>query len=441
MKHLVLNTATTLSVLLNIGLVAFIIKILRKSEDKTVEKLFRIGFPILIVSKEGNIVKANDYAASFYGIPKEELETKTIFDINTAGKEHLMQFLRRGFEEKYQRCIFKHRTKSGEKDVETSVLPIMYHGRKYLLCIVEDISEKNHMKIELELKEELLKTIYENAQVCMLIYDEELNILKASPWCFRLLRYETKELVGKKITDILIEAEKDIISALKPEPYQKISGIFKFKKADGGYVQAKLITSVMLHQSNMFNIATIYDISEELRQKEAFKSLAETDELTKAHNRRFFYETLDILLEAYKNKTASFSLIIFDIDDFKKVNDTYGHDAGDIVLKHVSNTIKANTRQDDIFCRIGGEEFALILKSLDIFDAYAVAEKLRKIIEATDIKYKDKIIKVTISLGVAEFEKNDTKETLFKKADTALYISKSSGKNMSYLFFGEYAEL
>ncbi|WP_459894814.1 sensor domain-containing diguanylate cyclase, partial [Hydrogenobaculum acidophilum] len=345
MKYFALSTFATFSTLLNIFLVAFIIKTLKKSEDKTLEKLFSIGFPIFIVSKEGRIVKANDFAASFYGIPKEELENKTVFDINKAGKEYLLQFLKRGIEGKYQRCIFKHKTKYGEKDVETNVLPVIYHGKKYLLCIIEDISEKNHMKIELELKEELLKNIYENAQVCILIYDEELNILQASPWCSRFLAYDTEEITKRKITDILADSKEDTQTVLKPKPYQKISGIFKFKRSDGNVIQAKLITSVIIHQANMLNIATIYDIQEELKQKEAYKTLSETDELTKACNRRFFDETLEILIETYKDKTAPFSLIIFDIDDFKKINDTYGHDAGDLILKRISELVKTNIRQ------------------------------------------------------------------------------------------------
>lgn len=191
----------------------------------------------------------------------------------------------------------------------------------------------------------------------------------------------------------------------------------------------------------MLNIATIYDIQQELEQKEVYKALSETDELTKAHNRRFFDEILDALVETYKNKTAPFSLIIFDIDDFKKINDTYGHDAGDFILKRISELVRANIRQEDIFCRIGGEEFVVILKQLDIFGAYVVSEKLRKIVETTDFTYKGKTIKTTISLGVAEFSKNDTKQTLFKKADIALYTSKTSGKNMSYLFFGDVMEV
>jgi diguanylate cyclase (GGDEF)-like protein len=191
----------------------------------------------------------------------------------------------------------------------------------------------------------------------------------------------------------------------------------------------------------MLNIATIYDIQEEPKQREVYKVLSETDELTKAYNRRFFDEILDALVETYKNKTAPFSLIIFDIDDFKKINDTYGHDAGDLILKRISELVKANIRQEDIFCRMSREEFAIILKKIDIFGAYVVSEKLRKIVETTNFTYKDKTIKTTISLGVAEFGKNDTKETLFKKADRALYVSKTSGKNMSYLFFGDFMEV
>ncbi len=422
------------SLVLNIVIIYLYFLRIRRQEDKILHQLFNVGFPVLIVSDKGNIIKANEFASNFYGIPLEELEKKSVFDINTASKEYLLNFLKRGLN-KYQRCIFTHRTKDGEKEVQTNVIPILYHGKKRLLCIIEDISDKEKIKTELILKEELLRNIYDNAKVCILIYDEELNILKASPWCFRLLGYEEKELVNKKMTDIFDE-DKDMLNALKPEPYQKITSILKLKAKDKTLVYAKCISSVIIHEGNMLNIATIYDIQKEVQEREKYRELSEIDTLTKAHNRRAFEEAVEFLISNYKNKTGAFSIIMFDIDDFKKINDTYGHDAGDITLKKISEIVLNNIRQEDIFCRIGGEEFVLILKSVNIFDAFSVAEKLRKLIENTPIHYDNFSINITCSFGIAEFDKSDTKKSLFKKADLALYVSKTSGKNMSYMFFG-----
>lgn len=119
---------------------------------------------------------------------------------------------------------------------------------------------------------------------------------------------------------------------------------------------------------------------------------------------------------------------MFDIDHFKKVNDEFGHDVGDSVLKELARIIKKNLRQIDIFCRVGGEEFMIILPETEEKNAYQISEKLRKIVESHS---KESIPKVTISLGIAQFFKNDDKDNLLKRVDNALYKAKENGRNQS----------
>ena len=117
------------------------------------------------------------------------------------------------------------------------------------------------------------------------------------------------------------------------------------------------------------------------------------------------------------------------IDYFKRVNDTYGHIAGDEVLKNFTSIISNNLRKSDIFGRVGGEEFAIILHNADKNTALQIAEKIRKKINNISVKFHDKIINITVSLGVAVLKDKDTLDSLFNKSDEALYASKQNGRN------------
>jgi diguanylate cyclase (GGDEF)-like protein/putative nucleotidyltransferase with HDIG domain len=161
-------------------------------------------------------------------------------------------------------------------------------------------------------------------------------------------------------------------------------------------------------------------------------NLVYTDSLTGLYNHRYFQENLTIELSRAHRYNFSVSLIVFDIDYFKKVNDTYGHPAGDQVLKNIANAIKATIRPSDIVARYGGEEFAVILPQTDISGIKIFAARIRRCVEGVITEYEDKKIMVTISLGGTTFSPNQpeiTKDVLFETADRALYISKNNGRN------------
>lgn len=157
------------------------------------------------------------------------------------------------------------------------------------------------------------------------------------------------------------------------------------------------------------------------------KKVAFEDSLTKAASRLKFDETLkDLIQVASRFDQQNFSVIIMDIDNFKSINDTYGHYYGDIVLKSIATKIKTNLRTSDTFARWGGEEFVILSPFLDIKQAYQLAEKLRIIIN--QIKF-EKLDFVTCSFGVVEYKKTDTEDRIIKRADELLYKAKENGKN------------
>ncbi|MGJ0365835.1 diguanylate cyclase [Aliarcobacter cryaerophilus] len=161
------------------------------------------------------------------------------------------------------------------------------------------------------------------------------------------------------------------------------------------------------------------------------KDLASIDDLTKIYNRYYFFNILNQQLEKLKSDKTIFSLIMFDLDHFKNVNDTYGHDVGDYVLNETCRVVEKDLRENDTFARIGGEEFLILLPNTNIEDAFYIAQRIRKNIEQH--KFKD-IPKLTISLGVAEANEPILSTELLKKVDLALYKAKKEGRNRVIAF-------
>lgn len=216
----------------------------------------------------------------------------------------------------------------------------------------------------------------------------------------------------------------------------------------------------MISQNNVYGIAFIYSVGMEkfpekklhlfsiiVRQLatlrdatllDKVKKLSITDELTGLYNRRGTNEELKQQFYRYLRYGSNFTFGILDIDDFKKVNDTYGHPAGDRVLKQLTDMMKRYSRQSDIMGRYGGEEFAFILSNTDLKGAYTFSEKLRKKIAESEFKVKsDKKENITISIGVTDLDSNskiDDIEKLINHADEALYDAKNSGKNRTCVY-------
>lgn len=156
-----------------------------------------------------------------------------------------------------------------------------------------------------------------------------------------------------------------------------------------------------------------------------------TDALTGLHNRRYMEGHLRTLVEESRVGNRPLSIVVADIDFFKKINDTYGHDAGDNVLREFSGRFRRNTRGIDLACRLGGEEFVIIMPDTAMERAYQVAERLRACVAADLFQVNPQTqIRVTASCGIATLERSDdTPETLFKRADNALYAAKRDGRN------------
>jgi diguanylate cyclase (GGDEF)-like protein len=154
------------------------------------------------------------------------------------------------------------------------------------------------------------------------------------------------------------------------------------------------------------------------------------DALTNLFNRRYLEETLERELARATRESYPLCVIMMDLDFFKDINDTYGHEAGDVVLKTLAETVTKQSRHGDFVCRFGGEEFVLVMPNIGIEKARERAEELHQIIDALNIPYGRFILTTTISMGIAWYPAHGkTKEALLRAADMAMYVAKNTGRN------------
>jgi len=170
-----------------------------------------------------------------------------------------------------------------------------------------------------------------------------------------------------------------------------------------------------------------------LRSEEIYKNLSITDDLTQLYNSRYFYKKLQEEIDRLMRYEQPLSLLLIDLDDFKNINDSYGHLKGDKVLKMTGGIIQESLRKTDSAYRYGGEEFTVLLPGTGVEAAMHVAERIRKGFEAQDLFFiTNETLHISVSIGAAQFKSGEEMEAFVKRADDALYVAKQKGKNQVY---------
>jgi diguanylate cyclase (GGDEF)-like protein len=219
-------------------------------------------------------------------------------------------------------------------------------------------------------------------------------------------------------------------------------------------VEGKVLGCISLdsEQPNAFDVQDLqffsvigYQIAATLKQFQKISSITDLaiyDKLTNVHNRRYFDEKIRIETQKSFSSHTPISLVMVDIDFFKKVNDTYGHHAGDSVLSKIASLLKGSVRKDDTVARYGGEEFVLILPGAKLEVTSIIAERIRRLVETTPFEIEGGQIHITISIGISNLPTHQAKseEELVKMADQALYNAKREGRNRVCIFLGHSSE-
>jgi len=301
-----------------------------------------------------------------------------------------------------------------------------YSSRKPKLLIVDDSATiratlsravgDEFDSLEATNGEEALQLLTDDLEIDLVVTDLAMPRMDGYDLIKQMRAHESSRLINMPV--IVVTGAND--TAAREKAFIAGANDFIAKTSDHVEFLARVRAHVKLAQ-------TIQELEQSRRY---LKEQADTDPLTQLANRRSFFASASTNLAQMQRQNEHFSIIILDIDHFKRINDTYGHQAGDVVLQQLATVLSTAIREGDSLARIGGEEFVVASPYTNRLAAIVLSERLRKAVEDADFVYESNRIPVTISLGVASMNKGgDDVDKLLAVADSRLYLAKQKGRN------------
>lgn len=310
--------------------------------------------------------------------------------------------------------------------------------------LIASLREKRVIEEELKRSEKKLKDITSALGEGVYVLNAQGELAFMNPEAERLLGWTEEELLGRRIHGIIHshkpdgtmnpEADCPLIKTIRTGEINRVHED-TFIRKDGSFIPVSLVSTAVKEDGRVVGcVAAFHDITVRKRAQEALQRANEllehqatTDALTGIPNRLKFKNSMAKEINRAKRHRLPLSIILFDIDHFKEINDTYGHHIGDLVLQEMAKLVSATLRNVDVFARWGGEEFILLLPDSDLNDGKQLAERLRSDIEGNKF---NAVKKITCSFGVARFNTEEEAENCILRADQALYRAKRGGRNM-----------
>ncbi len=380
-----------------------------------------------IIDPDGTILEVSDAAAARLGKTKEQLIDTRIFDLLPPETADFRKAYVTMVSQSHQTMRFEDQL--GDMNLLVCLYPIVNsRGEATQLAVyVGDTTELKKNEMLLYRYSQILATI--NDPIAYV--DKSFRYRTVNDATLKIYQKKKGEMVGHSIAEIVgqeIFEEKvkpHILECLEGEKvyhqdwFDFPDGLRRFMYISYYplFAKDKIVSGVVINS---------IDVTKMKEMEDKLKLLSQTDQLTQIFNRVKFHDSLTHEVARIRRYEADLSLIMFDIDHFKKVNDTYGHDVGDEVLVIITEIVKECIRETDVFARWGGEEFMLLLPHTGLKNATLLAERIRAKIEQREIKT---VGTVTSSFGVTQFVAMDNEETFTKRVDRALYKAKSKGRN------------
>ena len=406
------------------------------------ERLFENSLNELYIfhPKSLKFVAVNRAARKNLGYTIEELNTMTPLDLKPElDLQSFRELLVPLVSGEQEQVLFKtvHRRKDGSLyPVEINLQLFDYGGEKLCMALVANLTEIKQLEEEKRRKEELCRLMLQGIPSPAWLVSRELRILAQNKAAASLFGSKVGDycwervLGGGNLPDEYREAFEKNGSPLPGTKCYFCRGDEALDRNEPINSEVELAGNIWdtwwipLGEDVYLHYAT--DVTKHKRMEKELRCLSVTDCLTNCYNRRFFMQKLEEEIERAKRNGNKFSLIMLDIDRFKSINDRFGHNAGDLVLKSMAEMIKNRIRKIDTLARWGGEEFVLLLPDTPMENAARLAEELRESLSRMDIQG---VGRVTASFGVAGYCPGDSVDSLVNKADNMMYEAKAAGRN------------
>ena len=423
-----------------IGLVLLLIytmlmkkELIHREHERYVKLMNLASDGILVMDLNGRLIEFSDIAQKMLGYTREEMRRLTIFDIDAKESSEATLKHLRDVPTEPVRFETLHRRKDGTLyDASVTTVKIRIDGYHYIYASVRDVTRQK--KEEKEAREKLQRFI--DAQDSIVVLTDGKHIKFANQTFYEFFGYSDLASFEKEydcICDRFIEDDVFFhLAKVKPDEATWIESLLNLtgrqrivSMQNAESTPYAFSVSISQYDEQSY-VVSFTDISDTMIEKLQLKQQTLVDELTGAYNRVYFNQSVDYVVHRHCQNNFTTCVIFFDIDHFKQVNDTYGHDVGDDVLKKVVSLVQRYTRDDDKLIRWGGEEFVILTSCESMEGAYKNAEHIRSVIEQNDFR---PVEKVTCSFGCALYDGHSDIRQTVKKADDALYEAKKSGRN------------
>jgi diguanylate cyclase (GGDEF)-like protein/PAS domain S-box-containing protein len=415
---------------------------LRESEDRY-RQMFELhrAVKLLIDPGDGRIVDASPSAAQFYGYSVDELREMRISEINTLPPEQIEGELDAALEGSRDLFLFRHRLASGEiRDVEVESCPVAAGGRTILYSIIHDVTERRRAEQALYEEKERAQVTLASIGDGVIRTDAEGRVDYLNPVAEKLTGWPLGDARRRPLTEVYRAVDgatgkpllNPVAACLRGEPWVDLPGYPMLVRKDGAQVPVQDSAAPIRDRSGAINGAVLVfkDMSELHGMEREMSYLATHDPLTGLLNRSELEGRLAARLAAVRERGGEHALCYLDLDEFKVINDTCGHLAGDDLLKQVAGLLKQAVGVDDVVARLGGDEFGVLLSAVDAARARATAERLLAVVHGFRFVWRERMFEIGASIGLVPItgESGDLAQVL-AAADAACYVAKERGRN------------
>ncbi len=411
--------------------------------DAFYRHLFEVMPTAAVIAVAGKIAYANPAAMRLLNIDKSEhILGHGLFEfVHPLDQTRSLNRLNKtGHEWANAPSQFRLHSANGEMRMLLSAsVAIRYEEQEAVLITGLDMTEHAEMAEQLRVSEQNFRSLFENMQDVYYRTDAKGIVHMVGPGVRSVLGYEPHEIEGKTAESYYPQAtDRDAMKKAIMEDGKVSDFPGQMVRKDGRVIDISISSRALYDDSGAFaGVEGVYrDVTQRKMMERELQRLATTDPLTNIPNRRSFLEQAEQIFKSSQRYHTSFTMLMLDLDLFKAINDKCGHLGGDKVLARFAHTVGLELRESDLFGRLGGEEFCILLQQANRDEALTAAERIRERIQ--ELSFKDpagELFLLTVSIGVTtNFDSDERLAKLLERADKALYQAKNSGRNQVVWF-------